>query len=51
MLWRFWAKHPSVHDLFAAFVGFHPGAADHVSSEEELLAFSLFAGGLGGLNG
>ncbi len=49
MLWRFWAESPSVDDLFAAFIGFKaPGSEEQVSSEEQMLAFALFAGGLGG---
>jgi len=47
MLWRFWGESPSVDDLFAAFVGLKPsGQEDHISSQEELLAFTLFAGGV-----
>jgi hypothetical protein len=44
---RFWAESPSVDDLFAAFVGWKPGGAEvQVSTEEQLLAFAMFAGGL-----
>jgi hypothetical protein len=47
MHWKYMAESPSADDLIAAYLGWQsPAAADRVSSEEELLHFALWAGGL-----